>query len=234
MLFSKPINDITYKDVKDFISKKPKESSTLDYKETFPKKLAKTICAFANTYGGIVIIGVKEDDDGYPDPKSIGIDFEKGLEERVTQISISNIYPPIVPEIQVAENKRHAFVIIRISQNKEAPYSVNHKYPYVRTGNISSPEDLATLEKLELLRRDREKMSFLRKRILDEIKLRCVNHERMFNLEIPFGIVTMEIGPLYPSQQLVEPKSLFQIIERTALYNRGDQFPINHSQDNNE
>ena len=34
----------------------------LDYKRDFPRKLEKTISAMANTFGGIVLIGVEEDD----------------------------------------------------------------------------------------------------------------------------------------------------------------------------
>jgi len=62
MIYVKPINEITYDDVKNFIQKKIKENTFLDYKADFPRKLEKTIAAMANTHGGIIIIGVKEED----------------------------------------------------------------------------------------------------------------------------------------------------------------------------
>ncbi len=65
MLFTKDITQITYEDVFIFCNQRLPESVHLDYKRDFPRNLEKTIAAFANTMGGLVIIGV-EDDDGKP------------------------------------------------------------------------------------------------------------------------------------------------------------------------
>lgn len=65
MFFGKPLKEVSYQDVLDFCATKTKENEVLDYKEDFPTKLQKTIAAFANTYGGIIIIGVGEKD-GFP------------------------------------------------------------------------------------------------------------------------------------------------------------------------
>ncbi len=53
MLYIKPIREIVYKDIVVFCDNKNNEGFILGYKKDFPKNetLAKTISAFANTYG---------------------------------------------------------------------------------------------------------------------------------------------------------------------------------------
>ena len=228
MIFSKPIESITYEDVKNYIAQNERESVNLDYKEDFPGNLEKAICAFANTYGGVVLIGVK-DLDGYPVSTSEGIDFKDGFVERITQISTANIFPPLVPEVQVATNDGKSFVIVRVPHGKEAPYTVKHKYPYVRTGSVSMPEDLATYERLEWLRKQREQMLKLRENILHEMWQRCTNVEKIHGVKIPFGAVSMEIGPLFPDGELVRPKELSDLLEKSIKNGYGASFPVRSS-----
>ena len=60
MIYTAPIETVTWKDVEDFCAQGTREGAYLDYKQDFPTDLAKTIAAMANTLGGIVIIGVAE------------------------------------------------------------------------------------------------------------------------------------------------------------------------------
>ncbi|MBZ9572486.1 ATP-binding protein [Patescibacteria group bacterium] len=62
MLFTKEITKITYQDVVEFCNQRIAESINLDYKKDFPRDLEKSISAFANTTGGLIIIGVEEED----------------------------------------------------------------------------------------------------------------------------------------------------------------------------
>jgi Putative DNA-binding domain len=61
MLFSKPISDLTFEDVEEFC-KRFKENMRVEYKSTFDdnvkRKLPKVLSSFANSYGGILIIGI--------------------------------------------------------------------------------------------------------------------------------------------------------------------------------
>ena len=54
MFFQKPINQLTFDDVRNFLKQGVPENTMLDYKLMLPKnneKFAKTIAAFANSLG---------------------------------------------------------------------------------------------------------------------------------------------------------------------------------------
>lgn len=61
-LLNKPVAEITFEDVEVFCRQKRKEGPRLDYKREFNDAHVKLICAFANTLGGIIILGVDTDD----------------------------------------------------------------------------------------------------------------------------------------------------------------------------
>ena len=94
MLFTKEITKITFEDVVNFCNQQISESVSLDYKKDFPSDLEKTISAFANTMGGLVIIGVG-DKDSKPKLPVKGLEYQEGFRERVNSIILGNIYPPI-------------------------------------------------------------------------------------------------------------------------------------------
>ena len=66
MIYTKSISELTWGDVEEFCRQKVGEGAYLDYKEDFPTHLYKTISAMANTFGGVILIGVEEDNDRTP------------------------------------------------------------------------------------------------------------------------------------------------------------------------
>ena len=120
LLVSKPADEITWQDVIQFCELQKPESAILDYKREFPERLENVLVAMANTYGGTVIVGVTED------PKTTkplapfsGIEFKRGLQDRVQQVVSSHIRPLLSTQVAVAVNEEEtrAFVVIRIDQS---------------------------------------------------------------------------------------------------------------------
>src|SRR5271157_5965668 len=100
MLYTKTIERITFEDVVNFCAERHRESIHLDYKREIDNSLAKTIAAMANTWGGLILVGV-EDDDSRPMLPVEGMYYQERLRERINNIILGNITPPVFPEIQI-------------------------------------------------------------------------------------------------------------------------------------
>jgi hypothetical protein len=147
-IFVKPVNEIEFEDVKAFCEEQIEENSRLEYKRDFSskdekKQIAKEISAFANTHGGIILVGVGEKD-RKPNLPIDGRDNVRGLKEKVTSIALKNIYPPVFPEIQVCEfgdTLEKAVVVIRVQESDETPHTVERTTGiYVRVDSQSEPQ----------------------------------------------------------------------------------------------
>jgi len=218
MLFTKEITQINFDDVDIFCKQQIPESVHLDYKKDFPTNLEKTISAFANTMGGLIIIGV-EDKDSKPKLPVKGIKYHKGLRERVNNIILSNIYPPVFPEIQVCEpDNNMTFVIIRIPQSNMTPHYILHRTKiYIRTDDITSPEKLAPAEQIEWLRDRRKKSEELREFLYAAAYDRYKNYIKLYNKEIPFSEGIISIAPLYPTKSYKTHQEIEKISENIRV-----------------
>jgi len=153
-LYSKKIEEVCWQDVEEFCGQKFTENSYLDYKSDFSAKLDRTIAAMANTYGGVILLGVSEDGQSKPLTPIAGVELKRGLEDRVMNIIVGNISPPIIPEIAVCQNGDvdRAVLVIRVHPSEQTPHVThNNTRIYVRTGNRNNPEELADLTRIEWL-----------------------------------------------------------------------------------
>ena len=226
-LFTQPTNTISYDDVVSFCEQGISEGVNLDYKRDFPKSLEKTISAFANTFGGMIIIGV-EDEDSKPKRPFVGIKYKQKLEERVWNIILDNIYPPLFPEIRVCPPKKNkTFVIIRVPQSSDTPHAIyNNTDVYIRTGNRNKPEDIATEEKREWLRNRRRKSEELRERLYKRAEEKYQNICKSEKVEAEYGEFTLSFCPLYPQKPLMSVEEIEKILENIRVGDVGRlEFP---------
>jgi len=242
MIFSKPITELNIEDIKIFCEKKVREGFSLDYKENFPRDLAKTICAFANTSGGVILIGIEEDKEGKPKLPIKGVPFEKGLSERIVNIILSNINPPLFPEIAVIKFKRAnndlAIIVIRIPQSNETPHAIdNKKFVYIRTDNRNKQEEVATIEQVQWLLNKRKKSEELKQFLYNDANERLTDiyesieriGEREKTIILPNGLnVPKAQGilssiPLFPNKPLINVQELKNLCSGNDL-RIGDYF----------
>jgi len=227
-IFTQPSTEISYQDVVYFCEQRIGEGVNLDYKKDFPPSgLEKTILAFANTFGGVILIGI-EDEDSKPKPPFEGIEYKDGLEERVWNIIVDNIYPPVFPEIRVCPpHNNKTFVIIRVPQSNETPHAIyNNTQVYVRTGNRNKPEDLVTIEQIEWLRNRRKKPEELRELLCRraEERYQTICEQRKVRIEI--GEFTLSFVPLYPQRPLLALEAMEGIIPQMTVFGgEGRRFP---------
>lgn len=117
------------------------ESTTVEFKRKLNEshKIAKELCAFANTSGGVLIVGV--DDDG----TICGVTSEKTEAEVIRQACDFDLTPPINPEIYHFNLMGFELVVAVIEESTNKPInliSLNEnnqkiKRAYIRVGEKS-------------------------------------------------------------------------------------------------
>lgn len=114
------------------------ESKTLEFKSDLSSldPILKTIVAFANTAGGVLILGLSSKKD------VVGIEDIFKAEERLANAIADSIYPPMLPEIEIATFKKKNLLIVRVAHWK-GPFYIKKLGPtlgvYVRLGSTSRP-----------------------------------------------------------------------------------------------
>src|ERR1035437_4508057 len=141
MLFSKPIGETTFEDIEEFC-RRFHEGLRVEYKSTFDqnvrKKLPRVVSSFANSYGGILIVGINAKD-GIPQEPFDGILFE----DREPRLTVENTCRQgIFPEVTIYQKlvpsrvPRNAFLVVQTNESPKAPHAIeNSTLVYVRTGD---------------------------------------------------------------------------------------------------
>ncbi len=98
------------------------EGLTLEFKENIGSNLGKEICAFANTNGGKIILGIKDDGD------VSGIKITNSLKSQIQDYA-RNMDPAFSVETEDVEN----ILVIHVPEGRGKPYSVNGQF-FIRVG----------------------------------------------------------------------------------------------------
>ena len=228
MLYTKKLETITYQDVIEFCDQQYRESVYLDYKQDIDGSLAKTVAAMANTWGGLIVIGV-EDEDSKPKLPATGIPYREHLREQINNIILGNITPPVFPEVQVcqSEDNENAFIVVRVPQSNLTPHGIKgNTKVYVRTDTSNEPEELATVERILWLVEKRNKSIDLKnnffKRSDERFDVLC----KKAGVSIEHTDVIFAVCPMYPFEILADYRSLQrEIPTKIAVHAWGFSIP---------
>ena len=86
------------------------ESQTIEFKESFGRESIETVVAFANTKGGIVLIGV--DDNGNIKGTSVGKETIADWSNQIAQAT----EPTVIPELQLEKVNEKQLVLFRVKR----------------------------------------------------------------------------------------------------------------------
>ena len=134
-------------DITDLIGETTEYDKKLLLEEKRPRSWLKSVSAFANGSGGMLIFGVSNDN------ILAGLENAKTVSEKISEIMKFKMDP--VPDFQLEIHRQSGkeFIILRIASGQETPYYYvgdgNH-IAYVRIGNESVPADSITLKRLVL------------------------------------------------------------------------------------
>ena len=93
------------------------EGLAVEFKEHFSPRIVEDMTAFANTKGGVILLGVKDD-------KTVGgEELTNDLKARINSLG-RNCSPPIQTKIRQVKN----LVVIEVPQGDEKPYGCSAGY----------------------------------------------------------------------------------------------------------
>lgn len=157
------------KDLQKLIDNKIEESTTLEYKSLDSLKnnleIAKDISAMANSEGGRIIYGIKEDENGFPE--KIEWTSDKGEKDKIDQILSSRINRKIegceIEEIKSEVDKKKFVIIVNIPKSDLAPHQSGNKKYYRRSNSRAREMEHGEIEDL-FFKRKRPKLRIELKR----------------------------------------------------------------------
>ena len=142
LVFLKPLEELKFEDIERLKSNKICESEILDYKEQLLKvdELLRHVSAFANTQGGFLIFGVKENGKGEYPEEILGVDRSLVNKERMEQIILSNVQPRLNVKIQQVDHQdpSKVFIVIQIPDSYLKPHMKSQGDKFYKRYNFES------------------------------------------------------------------------------------------------
>lgn len=126
-MFACTASDVTLDRVRDLVANSPLESLTLEFKERYTPNVVKSIAAMANSYGGLIIIGVS---DKKIEDRLVGA--PEGTLEQVANACHDTLEPPWEPEViplPLPGSNNYMFVIRVDADSAPRPVLVDGSAP---------------------------------------------------------------------------------------------------------
>ncbi len=131
------------------------EGKTLEFKRDLSSSegVLRSIVAFANTAGGIVLIGVED-----RTRRVSGIENPLSLEERLASLIADNIRPHLVPDLEILPWRRTHVVALQVYPSSNPPHFIKARGPeagvFVRIGSTNRRADQGLIAELGRLTRN--------------------------------------------------------------------------------
>lgn len=216
VLFTKSENEITFADIEDFC-REFGEGVRVEYKREI-KHIPKILSSFANTHGGVFVIGAETDEENKVKFPIQGISKKSGIEEQIQQSALTGIYPGVMPEIILVDvpNSSNLVIIIRVDESIHAPHAIKEvTQVYIRVGSITQPYEykLAEMDRIAYMFKRREDSQAITRQILDRIEKRvedfCKRGEPNLNTGEPN--LTVIARPMFPYRPIISTEDIFEL-----------------------
>jgi hypothetical protein len=248
-IFTHPASHISFEHLQQLLADKAVENVRLEFKRDIPNKdeVLKKISSFANTFGGIVVIGAEASS---KDGRLIalpGVEPERGYKQTIAQFCFEGASPPLIAEtsdpIPVPGQDEKVCYVIRVSESDVAPHFLNgRKGVYVRTDEFSSRFEARLAKENELrflldrgklacdrregiVQRARQRFRTLADRKYSELTRHAITSHPANERESLGSFVELAVVPRFPVAPLCEHESLRQALRETRVQWRGVGFP---------
>ncbi len=125
------------------------ENKTLDFKRDLssPRNILKTTTAFANTAGGIILIGIEDNTKAV-----LGIENPLAEEERLTNLIADSIMPRLIPDVMIINWKGQTLLAVEVFLISSRPHYLSEggleNGVHVRVGSTNRLADMALINEM--------------------------------------------------------------------------------------
>lgn len=210
-MFNLSKEEITF-DVVESFCRDWEEGVRVEYKREI-KDIPKIVSSFANTQGGVFMIGVEANQiDNKVQFPIDGIPKVTGIEERIVQSAVTGIYPSVMPEVILVDVPRtdNVVIVVRVDESIQAPHAIqNSTRVYIRAGSVTQPyekPELAEMNRIEYLLNRRQDTQEITKQILDRIEQRI---NRNGDMDAPS--ITVIARPVYPYRPVISAPAIYEL-----------------------
>lgn len=239
-IYSTPLWQIGAPDLQELLNDRAVENARLEFKLLTPGKeeTLKKLSSFANTYGGLMVIGAKADSADGRIQDLPGVDVEAGYKQKIMQWCFDGVSPPLVVEVSdpipVPSGGGGVCYVAHAAESDVAPHFLNgRKGLWVRTDEFSARFEarLADENELRHLFDRRRLVRERRERLLERARKRFGVHVAKIHTtrtgDRTESGPTLEISmvPRFPSRQLCEQAALEGYIQNSRRSWRGVTFP---------
>ncbi len=134
-------------DLSKYIGETTNYDKKLKLEERKPKSWLKSISAFANTNGGVLIFGISDDE------VLVGLDNYQKDSELISEVIKTRLDPVPNIDLKIFSKDDKNFIVVRVESGMETPYYViegGSRTAYIRIGNESVPATSFNLKNLVL------------------------------------------------------------------------------------
>jgi hypothetical protein len=143
--FAKPVSQITTEDLQELLTTQAVENVRLEFKRDVPSKdeTLKKLSSFANTYGGLMIVGAEANSTDGRLVALPGVDARAGYKQTIVQWCFAGATPPLTAEISdpipaPGGNTKMCYAV-SVAESDVAPHFLNgRKGVYIRTDEFGS------------------------------------------------------------------------------------------------
>ncbi len=156
-IYTTPLSQLKPEDLQELLDGKAVENIRLEFKLLPPKKdeILKKLSAFANTFGGFVVIGAKANSDDGRIEELPGVDEQPSYKQQIIQWCFDGASPPLTVEVSdpipaPSGNGKFCYVI-SVAESEVAPHFLyGRKGVWIRTDEFSSKYDAHLADENEL------------------------------------------------------------------------------------
>jgi len=237
-IYTKPISQLTAADLQELVQENAVENARLEFKLLVPNKdeTLKKLTSFANTYGGLLVIGAKANSADGRIQELPGVDPENGYKQKIVQWCFDAVSPPMTAEVSdpITVPSGKVCYVISVSESDLTPHYINNrKGVWVRTDEFSArfEVELANDNEVQHLQSRRKFVLDRRDRLIERARKRFATYVKRKHTDLSGQltktdpILEMFVVPRFPTRAVCAQESLSEVVRQNPKNWRQTIFP---------